>query len=516
MSKQAKEQKGEKNFEKEEPMPPGHETEAALLKQGGDDEFGDTSEAAVQPEPPPPRESEDEEAPDLEGFFRLQFGLDKAQERKREQKAGGKKEKVAEEPEPKEKAEEEEEEESISKIAERAAAKAADLLRQKPEALGQTNEPPIKPEPPPKDTTSPEEAFIQQLDAAEKRRLEVLARMEAIYPDKYKGIRDRYLASLKEAEEYAAKWEAENPGETWRDEDHEDELAEIARKHKIAWEDDDYNEALVELKAEERLSRIAEDVEKRLVEKQKTEAQKQQIAASIATDTDSLIRETVEEIKETLGSDDVDLDIYDNNGKLNQEKLAKIAEEDPVAYRTIVGTIAGGLAPAAFELMQIWRGLKAYDPNNPTHQWLDNFIIEKEQQIAALPKEKRVYNGKDFAPLEKYAKMSPAEREKYWTLREEDALLMLRHHFAETAKTAYQKEIEAIEKWAAKKRGLAKDQTKGTPPSNQKSSKPTAGSKPLQASPSSISVPRGASKGAGGGHAGADPAEEFLRELLAE
>jgi len=512
MSKQAKEPKGEKNFEKEEPMPPGHETEAALLKQDNDDEFGDTSEAADPPEPP--RESEDEDAPDLEGFFRLQFGLDKAQERKRQQKAGEKKEKAGEEPEPKEKAEEEEE--SIAKIAERAAAKAAELLRQKPEAPEQAGEPPIKPEPPPKDTTSPEEAFVQQLDAAEKHRLEVLARMEAIYPDKYKGIRDRYLASLKEAEEYAAKWEAENPGETWRDEDHEDELAEIARKHKIAWEDDDYNEALVELKAEERLSRIAEDVEKRLVEKQKTEAQKQQIAASIATDTDNLIRETVEEIKETLSSDDVDLDIYDKNGRLNQEKLAKIAEEDPVAYRTIVGTIAGGLAPAAFELMQIWRGLKAYDPNNPTHQWLDNFIIEKEQQIAALPKEKRVYNGKDFAPLEKYAKMSPAEREKYWTLREEDALLMLRHHFAETAKTAYQKEIEAIEKWVAKRRELAKDPNKGAPPSGQKSSKPAAGSKPLQASPSSISVPRGASKGAGTGHAGADPAEEFLRELLAE
>jgi hypothetical protein len=513
MSKQAKEPKDKKNLEHEELLPPGHETEAALQRQGEDNEFDDTSEVAGQPEPP--RESEDDSAPDLEEFFRLQFGLDKAQERRREQ---DKKEKTAEEPKPQEKAEEEEkeEEESISKIAERAAAKAAELLRQKSEGAEQAGEPPIKSEQPPKDTTGPEEAFIQKLDTAEKRRLEVLARMEALYPDKYKGIRDRYLASLKEAEEYAAKWEAENPDETWRDEDHEDELAEIARKHQIAWDDDDYNEALVELKAEERLARIAEDVEKRLAEKQTTEAQKQQIAASIATDTDNLIRETVQEIRETLGSDDVDLDIYDSNGRLDQEKLAKIAEEDPIAYRTIVGTIAGGLAPAAFELMQIWRGVKAYDPHNPTHQWLDNFIIEKEQQIAALPKEKRVYNGKDFAPLEKYAKMSPAERERYWTLREEDALLMLRHHFAETAKTAYQKEIEVIEKWTAKKHGLAKDQAKGAPPSGQKPSKSTSGNKPLQASPSSISVPRGASKGAGAGHAAPDVAEEFLRELLAE
>jgi hypothetical protein len=506
------------------PRPPGHETEAAIEKEKRD--------AAAAAEGP--KLDQD----DLETFFRKQFGLDRQHTKKRgkdktaqpegtpegqqakgesettgsdEQSAGKsaqegstkRSEEKPQEPPSPPTAPEEDIEERLAEIAARAAAKLADQKKQEDAA---------KTEPKP----SPETEFISKLDEVEQRRIQVLKKLEELYPKKYSGLSQRYVKSLMEAERLAAQWEAENPGQVWRDEDHEEELQEIAARHGITWDDEEYNEALIELKAEEKLQKLSEQIEKRLIEKQKREAELQKTMAEAAATTDATVREALEEIQQALSDLDVDLELYTEDGVLNKAKLDKLAEDDPIAYRTIIGTLAGGLAPATMEVVQIWRGLKTYDPNDKLHKWLDDFIISKEKEIAALPKEKRLFEGKDFAPLEKYYAMPPEQRAKYWTLREEDIILMLRHHFAGEAQKAYKTELEIAQRWFEKRANKAKNKNKGEAEPPPKPPQAHAAKETQMTSPTTVSVPRGASKKAASQASPSDLPEEFIRMLFGE
>jgi hypothetical protein len=136
-----------------------------------------------------------------------------------------KKSKPAEKPEPPQQPDYE----SLVKAAAEGAARAI-----KPEEK--------KPEPPPED----------DLPAEEKRKLAVLSQMEKNWPDKYKGLEQRYRGSLDKLLAYAERWEKEHPGKEFDEAEKDEEGNEIHKefldKNDVDWEDDDYIDALTDIK----------------------------------------------------------------------------------------------------------------------------------------------------------------------------------------------------------------------------------------------------------------------------
>lgn len=466
------------------------EREAAI----SDQDVVDESQHDEEPVQEEPKDVQDEGPSDLAALIRRQL-----QSRKKEPKTSqSKKEQAksppkAEEPEPEPQPEQPEidEEKIVS-----AAAKAAVM------AIQQTKTSEAQQEL--KQTTSDQD-ILAALDETEKRRITVLQRMEQLYPDRYKGLSERYLKSLREAEEYATKWEQENPGEEWKDEEHTEELEQIAKKYKVDWDDEDYAEALADIRAEQRAAKLASELEQKITERQRREQEALKQQSVIAKTADDVIRETVSDF---LKSVDLDVELYDENGNLNRDKLQELNEQDPIAYRALQQAVANGLAPLSMELLQLWRGIKQFDANDPAHKWLDQFIADQEKKIQQLPRNQRIHEGKDFMPLADWVRLPERERAKYWTLREEDAIALLRHHFASQAKKFYSEETAIAEKWMQRRAG------KGSPRSKPGASESTRDRETL--SPTTTTMPRGASRGRQRQDTSSDPTSHFLRSLLGE
>lgn len=383
----------------------------------------------------------------------------------------------------------------IEAIAAAAAKAAAMAISQQPKEQAAE----------PKEAEDEESSFIKSLDASEQRRIAVLEKMESLYPDKYKDIRKRYIASLKEAASYASKWLEENPGEEWNDSDHEQELEDIARKHGVDWDDEDYAEAIAEIKAEEKLRKVYDELEQRVGEVQKKQLEKQKIAAEIAEAVDADTRRAVEQLKK---HGILTTDIFDRKGRLDTRAMESLKQEDPIAYQAVVSFIGGGLVNASTEVRNLWRGVTSFDPKNQMHVWLDKVVAEAEQKIKQLPPQKRIVDGKEFATLSEYAAMKPEQRAKYWTISEDDAAAIVEAHFVASAKNWYEEQANMAKAWAEKRLGVS-------PANKQDTQKPkNEGNSDKLESPPATPMPRAAGNRSANNKSGDDPFERFTRTFL--
>jgi hypothetical protein len=291
------------------------------------------------------------------------------------------------------------------------------------------------------------------LPAKDQRKMEILARMEELYPDsfEYKGIAKRYQESMRKLVEYAEKWKKENPGEKF-DEDgpeHED----FYRQNAVDWEDDHYVEAVADLRAESRAAKLVdkrmEKIDGDVEELRRTERAKE-LAPQVESFAEGWMTRMLEGLSEDPDMKEVVLAITGDDGTISKEKLSGLS-----------GTIAGDvivehfgkriLEPMTAALFKLYQGLERYNPQNQTHAWLNRFLVENERAMMSLPESNRVNRaGQKFLPSAQYAKLvkeSPSEVENYWTFNEVDLGKVLTDQVRRDAAVAYREESSKHERW---------------------------------------------------------------------
>lgn len=303
------------------------------------------------------------------------------------------------------------------------------------------------------------------LDDSEKKKLPVFEQMEKSNPEKYKGLKAKFTASVKALQDYRAKWEAANPDKTWNDQD--DEHNEFFTKNDIDWEDDDYTEAIADLKVakvEERFKTEREADKKQMTAKERA-AQLEPVAKGEAV-------ESAKSLFAAVGGEYAK--IRGENGAVNAEVLKKLNEDDPERTAMVLRA-ATHLEALTSENFRLFNAVVPFDENNPTHKQLADYAVAQEAEMLELPAQERVQDNKMFATSKEYYAMTKAEKAKHWTFEMKDLNTLLAADVAQNLKNQIAAEEARLSR-IAEKRGWKKAEATGDeePAASEKKAAATA------------------------------------------
>lgn len=304
------------------------------------------------------------------------------------------------------------------------------------------------------ETKAKEKEQAPELTESQKRKVAVLAQMEKMAPDKYKGIADRFKTSTIELKKYADKWENEHPGQEFNEEDAEHE--EFFNRNNVDWEDDDYTEALADMKAQTAVEEERKKTNERLSKFERAEKLREsqpEIAKSQI--------QPARLIWNQFGKDFSD--VVSPEGQLNMEKLVELRKADPVAF-DLRAQAANALNAEVAELYKTMNGLVDYDAKNPIHLNIGNFAMDEEKRMAEKPLEDRLNEKQqDFLPAAEYWKLPKAKREEYWTFSVNDLAALRAADLAVRTNKIIESEEKRLSMWA-ESRGFTKGEKASTPP----------------------------------------------------
>lgn len=296
----------------------------------------------------------------------------------------------------------------------------------------------IRPQTPAPGTAAPDTSFMTD---SEKRKLPVLERMAAMYPDRYKDITRKYVDNLKAIAEYQSAWEKENPGEAFDPDDkqHNDFYA----KHELGWDEDDETEARVEMAADKRIKAIEEKTGAKLTELEARE-KRRELEPQVFAESKRVGKQVFDIVGGAFK------DLLNENGYTKADVLKKIQDEDPLAAQVIFNEVSQIEAWAA-ENYKLFNGAVAFDAQNPVHGFLAKFAAAQEQDILALPKEEqRNAEGKKFAKSTDFVRMPEEKRASYYTLSVSELNNLLAAEFGAKAAKALESERKRIDEMAQK------------------------------------------------------------------
>lgn len=271
------------------------------------------------------------------------------------------------------------------------------------------------------------------LSKSDEKMVARLKKLEEINPS-YSGAADNYLSFKEKEKQYQADWERKNPDAEFdpSDSDH----SKWYERNEPSIDEDDFEEAkeaLIREQAEKAVEeRIRKEVEP-LKRKQAEESAVAKAAPKIEKSLQSIGRNAAAAIDPELGK------IKD---------LSKIAEENPVAAEVLTET-ASRWMPIAQAASLLYSG-HPVDDKNPVFQQVGELVASLEEQVSQLDEDAQVRNGKQFATISEYAKMSQREQARHWYIGEDELVEFVDKRMAYEAKTRYSAEVERAEKIAAK------------------------------------------------------------------
>ena len=238
-----------------------------------------------------------------------------------------------------------------------------------------------------------ESATLSKADVEKRRVFEQMAKDN---PDDYAGLPEKFEKFVAQESKYKSKWEKENPGERYNPDD--EAHAEFYDKYGIEYDNDAYVDARVELKSSEKLESFTKKQQEQQ-ERARREQEATRQAERMTADIPKLLA------KEVTGQE-VDLDALES--------------EDPVAAQFISKALEG-----ANTLVSELAALSA-DPSkldvkgNQLHALLIDRLEYYESQLSELPFSKTVIKEggrtKEFATLDDFQQMNPADKKHYWTV----------------------------------------------------------------------------------------------------
>lgn len=301
--------------------------------------------------------------------------------------------------------------------------------------------------------TKREESKVEEvpkptLSKSDEKMVARLRKLEEINPN-YKGSADNYL-KFKEAErQYQSKWEAAHPDEEFDPSD--DAHSKWYEKNEPSIDEDDFEEAKEALIREQAEKAAEERFRKELEPVKRKQAEESAIAKAALK---------IEKTLQTIGRNAAAA-IDPKLGELKD--LSKIGEEDPIAAEILTDT-ASRWMPIAQGASLLYSGHPA-DQNNPVFQAVGELVSTLETQISQLDEDMQVRNGKQFATIAEYAKMSPREQARHWYVGEDELVEFVDKRMAFEAKQRYDAEVKRAE-LLAQKRGYV-PKSGQTPPQMQ-------------------------------------------------
>lgn len=341
----------------------------------------------------------------------------------------------------------------------------------------------------------------EDLSPANQKRVQVLDRMEKLYPERYTGLSKRFKQNVKKLRDYASKWEAEHPGTSFNEDDPEHQDFRDALEAEVAYEDEDFDEARIDLRAEAKINEKSGQLEQRIAEIERTDR-----ARNSSSKVEQFAAEAESEFWGDVGGDFAKV-IDTASGRLDKEQVEALKKADPVAFNIVAGA-ANAAQVAAKTVYMLDNDLVKFNKQNDVHVFLNNFLQDREQRMANRSPEEQMHEGKRFAPRNRYNNMSEEERARYWTFDSDDLRFMLRKHFARVAKADLKAEDEKFSA-RAKAKGLIadddEDRSRGGRQADRRAETPEEDETVLDGKPDSPTAPTSpilaAGKGIKGGGA---------------
>lgn len=313
-----------------------------------------------------------------------------------------------------------------------------------------------------------------ELPDANKAQLPVLERMEQLYPDKYKGITQKYKDSYTKLKAYAKEWEEKHPGETF-DEDAE-EHNDFFDKNVPNWDDGDFTDARADIIADQKVEAKLKPVNAKLSEydrKQKLEAEMPKIVEEQVRHGQALWKSFGEE----FGA------LFKEDGTLDLAKFNELAQKDPVIHGIRL-QVANALNSEIEELYKVYNGLADFNEKDPVHVNIEKFAAQLESDVSKMDEAERTdENGRAFLPQAEYWKRHHRNKkdteEKFWTLGVRDIAEARAKDLSKMALKAIAAKEKELDAWS-KARGLQPRERAPKPAQNSQQEEERAEETPVE------------------------------------
>lgn len=247
---------------------------------------------------------------------------------------------------------------------------------------------------------------------------------------KFKGAEKVVLEHIKKSEDYAARWESENPGKLFdpNDETHDDFYSSL----KKPWSDRDFRDAEIEMKAEQIVERKMKGSQAKMDRLEQEGAR-----IEMAPVVERKFTSAAAELAKAVGTD-----VHE---KIVKHGFSKLEQEDPITAAVLSETL-GPLQPIIETIIQIDdpKGRFAIDPKNPLHQQWSEILVEGEKLCVGRKDEQ----DRMFCSRSDYAKMNSTQRNKYWYLTPDHLIAGVVDYAAKNAATIIKNEKEKMKKMA--------------------------------------------------------------------
>ncbi len=306
-----------------------------------------------------------------------------------------------------------------------AAAAAAEAAKKASEALEKVA------------TKQAESPPLPELDERSRHVHAVLEVMADLWPERYAGKPAAFLRASNEIAAYRARWQAENPGKKFdpRAAEHDQFFAGLSEAD---WDEEDFKRAEAVLLAERRIENKTKGLKDKLtaVERKLAETELMPVVARVQA-------QVIREIGSVLGQDYGK--IVGPDGTVAEDVLQKVQETDPLGTSILLEQ-AARTAQVIEQAARLYHGLDAFDPKNPIHREVRQFIQETEKAIASAPESEKLDNrGRLFATWQEYAKLGADEREKRWTIGYHEFVRIWTEETKDAIKSRLEQEVKKFD-----------------------------------------------------------------------
>lgn len=281
--------------------------------------------------------------------------------------------------------------------------------------------------------TKPEVASSPRPEDALKeddRQEYILAKYLSDTNPKFKGAEKIVLEHIKKSEDYAARWEAANPGKLFNpdDDDHNEFYDSLVKP----WTERDFRKAEISMEADQIVDRKLKGSQAKMDKLEQDNARIELIPA-----VEKTFQSAAAYLARSVGED-----VHE---KITKYGFSKLEEEDPITAQVLAETL-GPLQPIIETIIQIddARGRFALDPKNPLHQKWNEILIDGEAKCAGMKDEQ----DRLFCTRASYAQMNSVQRQKHWYLTPDHLVAGVVDYAAKNAASIIKTEKERQKKIA--------------------------------------------------------------------
>jgi hypothetical protein len=272
-----------------------------------------------------------------------------------------------------------------------------------------------------------------QLSAKEQRLVAQLKKLEEINPA-YKDVSTKFEEFKRKEAAYEAEWLKNHPDEDFDPDDAAH--SKFYDRHEPSIDEEDLEAAKEALIAESAKRTAREEMEKEIAPIRQQQRHKDVVEALAPKLTETFTNVA----KEAAAA------INPEFAKIKD--LTKIADEDPLAAE-ILGGVVNHWIPVIQAAEYAYNGAQ-FDPESAEGRRLGEVVTEIEQGLKSLPADEQVRDGRKFATLEEYFKMTKTDQKKHWFIQSDDITQYASYRMKLDSQKFYQQEQSRLEKLAGR------------------------------------------------------------------